>query len=149
MSRPIAALAAVTAAALALVAASAGPAVAAPTAQLGSNTIEGPGGPVQLRSEWLSQGPGWSGCTAVGGNLHCYTPSDIRQAYGVDQLPERGEGQTIVLVDSYGDPRAADELQTFHDTFFPTLPDPSFEQVFPLGKPQSAQMPNANLLGRR
>ena len=145
MSRPIAALAAVTAAALALVAASAGPAVAAPTAQLGSNTIEAPGGPVQLRSEWLSQGPGWSGCTAAGGNLHCYTPSDIRQAYGVDQLPEMGEGQTIVLVDSYGDPRAADELQTFHDAFFPTLPDPSFEQVFPLGNPQLENgNPNAN-----
>src|SRR6187397_505645 len=144
MSRPIAALAAVTAAALALVAASAGPAVAAPTAQLGSNTIEAPGGPVQLRSEWLSQGPGWSGCTAAGGNLHCYVPSDIREAYGVDQLPEQGEGQTIVLVDSYGSPRAADELQAFHDNFMPSFPAPDFEQVFPIGNPQEKGNPNAN-----
>jgi len=144
MSRPIAALVAVTAAALALVAASAAPALAAPPVQLGDNTIEAPGGPVQLEAGWLRQGTGWSGCTAAGGNLHCYTPSDIRQAYGVDQLPELGEGQTIVLVDSYGSPRAADELQAFHDAFFPSLPKPDFEQVFPLGNPQlSNGNPNA------
>jgi subtilase family serine protease len=145
MSRRIAVLAAATAAALALVAASAAPAVAAPPVQLGANTIEAPGGPVQLRSEWLRQASGWSGCTAGAGNLHCYTPSDIRQAYGVDQLPEMGEGQTIVLVDSYGSPRAAEELQVFHDRFFPNLPDPNFDQVFPLGNPQLENgNPNAN-----
>ena len=34
---------------------------------------------------------------------HCYTPQDIRAAYGVDKLaPNYGQGQTIVLVDSYG-----------------------------------------------
>jgi subtilase family serine protease len=145
MSRRIAALAAVAPAALALVAASAGPAAAAPPLQLGANTIEAPGGPVQLRSEWLRQASGWSGCTAAGGNVHCYTPNDIRQACGVDRLPEMGEGQTIVLVDSYGSPRAAQELQTFHDRFFPNLPDPNFDQVFPLGNPQLENgNPNAN-----
>ena len=145
MSRRTTALAAATAAALALVAASAGPAAAAPPVQLGAGTIEAPGGPVQIRSEWLRQATGWSGCTAAGGNLHCYTPADIRQAYGVNQLPELGEGQTIVLVDSYGSPQAAQELQTFHDTFFATLPQPDFDQVFPLGNPQLENgNPNAN-----
>ena len=30
--------------------------------------------------------------------LHCYTAQQIRAAYGVDQLPNKGDGQTIVLV---------------------------------------------------
>ena len=31
---------------------------------------------------------------------------------------------------------AAADLQHFHDTFFASLPNPSFEQIFPLGNPQ-------------
>ena len=89
----------------------------------------------------MSDSPGWSGCTGAGGAIHCYLPSDIREAYGVDQLPEQGDGQTIVLVDSYGDPMAAEELQAFHDAFFPNEPAPDFEQVYPVGKPNYS---NAN-----
>ena len=70
-------------------------------------------------------------------NYHCYNPQQIRAAYGVDKLePNYGLGQTIVLVDSYGSPTAAADLKTFHDTFFPTFPDPNFQQVFPQGNPQ-------------
>ena len=65
--------------------------------------------------------------------LHCYTPADIRAAYGVDGVPEKGDGQTIVLVDSYGSPTATTDLQKFHDTFFPGEPDPNFVQYFPNG----------------
>lgn len=72
--------------------------------------------------------------------LHCYTPAQIRAAYGVDRVGTTttgtgllGKGQTIVLVDSYGSPTAAHDLQFFHDTFFPTLPTPSFEQLYPNG----------------
>lgn len=46
------------------------------------------------------------------------------------------QGQTIVLVDSYGSPTAASDLQHFHHTFFPDLPSPDFEQIFPDGNPQ-------------
>jgi subtilase family serine protease len=74
---------------------------------------------------------------------HCYTPQEIRSAYGVDTVaplssgaPNYGQGQTIVLVDSYGSPTAAADLQHFHDTFFPSLPNPNFQQVFPQGNPQ-------------
>jgi subtilase family serine protease len=85
-------------------------------------------------------GPG-AACTLPDGSgsrdYHCYTPQDIRAAYGVDRLaPNYGQGQTIVLVDSYGSPTAAADLQHFHDTFFSSLPNPSFEQVFPQGNPQ-------------
>jgi len=68
--------------------------------------------------------------------FHCYTPQQIRAAYGVDAVPSMGQGQTIVLVDAYGSPTAAADLRHFHDTFFPALPAPSFEQIFPLGNPQ-------------
>src|SRR5262249_22323089 len=76
---------------------------------------------------------------------HCYTPSQIRDAYGVNGIANPtsgdgsgqtlGQGQTIVLVDSYGSPTAASDLQFFHDTFYPNLPAPSFEQIFPNGQP--------------
>lgn len=99
--------------------------------------VRAPTGPVKLSSRWLSRASRGepSGCTAAGGNLHCYIPSDIRGAYGVDQLPEKGDGQTIVLVDSYGSPKAAEELAAFHDAFFPDEPAPNFEQIFPIGMP--------------
>jgi subtilase family serine protease len=70
--------------------------------------------------------------------FHCYTPAQIAAAYGVDKLHDAGlmgQGQTIVLVDSYGDPTAASDLQFFHDTFFPGLANPNFTQWTPLGDP--------------
>jgi subtilase family serine protease len=77
---------------------------------------------------------------------HCYTPQDVRSWYGVDSLVDGntglGAGQTIVLVDSYGTPTGAKDLKTFHDTFFPTLPDPSFEQVYPNGSPDYKNVGN-------
>jgi subtilase family serine protease len=70
-------------------------------------------------------------------DYHCYAPQNIRAAYGVSDLGSNfGHGQTIVLVDSYGSPTAAADLNYFHHTFFPTLPPPSFQQVFPQGNPQ-------------
>jgi subtilase family serine protease len=64
---------------------------------------------------------------------HCYTAQDIRTAYGVNHVDNMGAGQTIVLMDSYGSPTAASDLQFFHDTFFPGLPDPNFDAVYPNG----------------
>ena len=70
--------------------------------------------------------------------FHCYTPADIAGAYGVDKLHAAGlmgQGQTIVLVDSYGDPTAAHDLKFFHDTFYPGLANPNFTQMTPLSDP--------------
>ncbi len=81
---------------------------------------------------------------------HCYAPSDIRAAYGVSGLGDPttgtgtlGRGRTIVLVDSYGSPTAAADLKYFHDTFYPNLPAPNFDQRFPQGKPNFSN-PNGN-----
>jgi subtilase family serine protease len=99
------------------------------------------------KAHTLKQSSSLRTCTLPDGSpvygLHCYTPQQIRAAYGVSGVarlsngqPNYGQGQTIVLVDSYGSPTAPADLQHFHDTFFPNLPNPNFQQVFPNGNPQ-------------
>jgi subtilase family serine protease len=69
---------------------------------------------------------------------HCYAPSEIVAAYklaDVQKASNYGLGQTIVLVDAYGSPTAAQDLQAFHEAFYPDFADPNFDQVFPQGKP--------------
>jgi hypothetical protein len=63
-----------------------------------------------------------------------YTPSQIRNAYGFDQITFAngtiagdGSGQTIAIVDAYDNPNIANDLSTFDATF--GLPDPSFTKV--------------------
>jgi len=72
------------------------------------------------------------------GIIFCYTPAYIWSAYNI--LPvlvggNLGQGQTIVIVDAFGSPTAAQDLQTFHATFFGGLPAPDFEVVCPMGCP--------------
>lgn len=74
--------------------------------------------------------------------IHCYTAQQIRTAYGVDAVGSKGDGQTIVLVDSYGSPTAAEDLQHFHDVFFPSEPNPNFDQVYPNGSPDYRNVGN-------
>jgi subtilase family serine protease len=80
---------------------------------------------------------------------HCYTPQQIRAAYGVDKLGNTskgtgllGQGQTIVLVDSYGSPTGAADLQAFHDAFYPNLPNPNFTAFYPNGSPDYSNVGN-------
>jgi subtilase family serine protease len=75
----------------------------------------------------------------VSTTVHCYTPNQLRANYGLAALTPStndGAGQTIVLVDSYGSPTAAEDLAFFAQTF--GGPTPSFEQVFPIGTPNTA-----------
>ncbi len=68
--------------------------------------------------------------------IHCYTPTDIFAAYGVDALHAEGttgKGQTIVIVDAYGSPTALSDLQHFSTTF--GLPAPDLTIVHPTGTP--------------
>ena len=78
--------------------------------------------------------------------IHCYAPQQIRSAYGVDQGGNPaastaagqgllGQGQTIVLVDSYGEPNGAADLQAFHNAFYPNLTAPNYTAVYPNGSP--------------
>ena len=73
-------------------------------------------------------------CRAASGTP-CYSPQEIRTAYNVTPLINagyNGKGQTIVIVDSYGSPSIASDLQTFDKGY--GLPDPpSFKVLAPLG----------------
>jgi len=65
----------------------------------------------------------------------CYSPQEMRKAYGLDALLNKGfdgTGQTIIIIDSFGSPTIASDLHTFDMGY--GLPDPpSFKVLAPLG----------------
>jgi subtilase family serine protease len=73
-------------------------------------------------------------------NLVVYTPAQIKQAYGFNQIQlpggqtADGAGQTIAIVDAYDDPNIAADLKKFDDTFGLAAP-PSFVKATPQGQP--------------
>ena len=65
----------------------------------------------------------------------CYSPQEIRQAYGLTPLINKGytgAGQTIVIIDSYGSPTVQSDLATFDADFGLPAP-PSLKVLAPLG----------------
>jgi len=99
------------------------PASAAPTFRIGS----------QVKTEG-QQPPTSADCLAAIG-VPCYSPQQIRAAYGVDSLINAGysgTGQTIILIESYGSPTLAADLKKFDADF--GLPDPpSLTVLAPVG----------------
>jgi len=70
----------------------------------------------------------------------CYEPSQLQQAYDLHPLFNRGingRGETIVIVDAFGSPSIASDLQTFDQTFGLPAP-PSFNVITPEGAPGPA-----------
>jgi subtilase family serine protease len=65
----------------------------------------------------------------------CYSPQEIRDAYGLTSVLDAGytgSGQTIIIIDSFGSPTIAQDLQTFDAGY--GLPDPpSLTVLAPLG----------------
>jgi subtilase family serine protease len=73
-------------------------------------------------------------CRATTG-FPCYSPQEMRTAYGLDGLISSGlvgAGETIVIIDSYGSPTIAADLATF-DAGFGLPAPPSFRVLAPLG----------------
>ena len=80
-------------------------------------------------------------CRTVGlsngdqGTDTCYSPQEMRRAYGLDRLIDEGmvgAGQTIIIIDSYGSPTIREDLKVFDRGY--GLPDPpSFTVLAPLG----------------
>jgi subtilase family serine protease len=78
----------------------------------------------------------------------CYSPQEIRRAYGVTPLIQQGytgKGQTIVIIDSFGSPTIRRDLKVFDQGY--GLPDPpSFKILAPLGtiqfNPNNSDMVN-------
>ncbi len=80
--------------------------------------------------------------------FHCYTPSQIFAAYGVDALHNEGTngaGETIVIVDSYGSPTAQADLDRFSDTF--GLPRTTIQFINPDGTPPFNNSVNGSAAG--
>ncbi|MGH3627697.1 MAG: S53 family peptidase [Sciscionella sp.] len=78
--------------------------------------------------------PSDSACRAQLGQP-CYSPQEIRRAYGLTGLLNRGDdgkGQTIVIIDSYGSPTVRSDLQRFDSDFGLPAP-PSLKVISPLG----------------
>jgi GNAT superfamily N-acetyltransferase len=74
-------------------------------------------------------------CALDYGLSQCFTPQDIRAAYGVNKLisaKDEGKGETIVIVDSYGSPTIASDLRGF-DRGYKIVNPPSFRVLHPLG----------------
>jgi subtilase family serine protease len=69
----------------------------------------------------------WLGCG--------YVPSQIRSAYGLDQVKYRGKGVTIAIVDAYASPTILSDINAYSANFnLPTLKNGvSFTQIVPLG----------------
>lgn len=88
----------------------------------------------QLMSRDSNQPPTDAFCRANFG-APCYSPQEIRTAYGMNGLINSGmvgAGETIVIIDSYGSPTIAADLAAFDAGF--GIPDPpSFKVMSPLG----------------
>jgi subtilase family serine protease len=70
----------------------------------------------------------------------CYEPFQLQRAYDLQPLFDRGingRGETIVIVDAFGSPSIASDLQTFDQTFGLPAP-PSFNVITPEGAPGPA-----------
>ena len=78
----------------------------------------------------------------------CYQPAQIQNAYNITPLLNHGingTGRTIVIVDAYGSPTIASDLQTFDATM--GLPNPSFTQITPAGSPPPFDINDPNQVG--
>jgi subtilase family serine protease len=81
-----------------------------------------------------TQAPTDAACRAVL-DTPCYSPQEIQNAYGLTPILSAGytgSGETIIIIDSFGSPTIAQDLETFDADY--GLPDPpSFTVLAPLG----------------
>ena len=78
----------------------------------------------------------------------CYQASQIQNAYNVTPLLDRGingTGRTIVIIDAFGSPTIASDLQVFDAVM--GLPDPNFSIITPAGSPPPFDPNDGNQFG--
>jgi subtilase family serine protease len=69
----------------------------------------------------------------AGADPNCYTPAELATAYDIPTARYQGTGQSIAIVDAFGDPEITSELATF-DTVF-GYPDANLSIAYPDGQP--------------
>ncbi|HKO29230.1 MAG TPA: S53 family peptidase [Solirubrobacteraceae bacterium] len=78
----------------------------------------------------------------------CYQATQVQNAYNVTPLLNRGidgTGRTIVVIDAYGSPSMASDLQDFDAAM--GLPAPNFSQIAPAGAPPAFDPNDGNQIG--
>jgi subtilase family serine protease len=82
-------------------------------------------------------------------HLSCYSPGQLRAAYGLDPRAVRGltgRGITIAVVDSFGSPTISADLQVFDNAV--GLPDPpAINTISPAGSPPPFDPTDADMNG--
>jgi subtilase family serine protease len=71
-------------------------------------------------------------CQEPGAALNCYTPQELATAYNIP-TNLTGAGQTIVIVDAFGDPTIAQDVAAEDSTF--GLPAVNLNIIYPDGQP--------------
>jgi subtilase family serine protease len=71
-------------------------------------------------------------CQKPGASPNCYTPQELAAAYDIPKNLS-GAGQTIVIIDAFGDPTIGQDLGVEDSTF--KLPGASLSILYPNGKP--------------
>src|SRR5438093_4781531 len=61
------------------------------------------------------------------------SPSQVRHAYGFDQISNLGAGQKIAIVDAYDDPNIASDLAKFKNQFGYGSSDCNFQKIYASG----------------
>src|SRR6202453_1447893 len=82
-------------------------------------------------------------------HVACYTPAQVREAYGLDPLYAKGidgKGTTIAIVDSYGSPTIKHDLSVFDPAFGIPAP-PAFKIIAPVGKIPAFNPKNSDMAG--
>jgi subtilase family serine protease len=82
-------------------------------------------------------------------HVACYTPAQVREAYGLNSLYAKGidgKGTTIAIVDSYGSPTIKHDLSVFDAAFGIPAP-PSFKIITPVGKIPAFNPKNSDMAG--
>lgn len=75
-----------------------------------------------------------TGQVAYNGKSYAFTPQQLRDAYGITPLYNKGftgKGQTVVLIESFGSPQLHIDANTFASHF--KLPTPDLTELAPLG----------------
>ena len=71
-------------------------------------------------------------CQEPGAALNCYTPQELATAYDIP-ASLTGAGQTIVIVDAFGDPTIAQDVAAEDSVF--GLPAVNLNVIYPNGQP--------------
>src|SRR5262249_44560555 len=71
-------------------------------------------------------------CQKPGAAVNCYTPQELATAYDIPKNLN-GAGQTIVIIDAFGDPTITQDLGVEDKTF--KLPAAHLSIIYPNGKP--------------